>query len=222
MVEEIAGLASRIGRRLKKRGWSISVAESCTGGLICSTFTDISGSSAWFKQGWVVYTNESKISEVDVSPNAFDLGGGGAVSHKVALQMAHGARHHAGTEVSLSITGIAGPTGGTETKEVGLVYVAVTTHDGRYIVRRNDFGSNDRIENKRSFVQFALRMVLEILDHADDIEMRRKKAEQRRIVDDENETTEQDEWDGAEAWEPRGISRAEPSSVDFSAETDWD
>ena len=89
--------------------------------------------------------------------------------------MAHGARHHAGTEVSLSITGIAGPTGGTETKEVGLVYVAVTTHDGRYIVRRNDFGSNDRIENKRSFVQFALRMVLEILDHADDIEMRRRK-----------------------------------------------
>ncbi|GIR81253.1 MAG: hypothetical protein CM15mP82_8050 [Methanobacteriota archaeon] len=89
MVEEIAGLASRIGRRLKKRGWSISVAESCTGGLICSTFTDISGSSAWFKQGWVVYTNESKISEVDVSPNAFDLGGEGAVSHKVALQMAH-------------------------------------------------------------------------------------------------------------------------------------
>ena len=74
MVEEIAGLASRIGRRLKKRGWSISVAESCTGGLICSTFTDISGSSAWFKQGWVVYSNESKISEVDVSPNAFDLG----------------------------------------------------------------------------------------------------------------------------------------------------
>ena len=75
----------------------------------------------------MVYTNESKISEVDVSPNAFDLGGEGAVSHKVALQMAHGARHHAGTEVSLSITGIAGPTGGTETKEVGLVYVAVTT-----------------------------------------------------------------------------------------------
>jgi nicotinamide-nucleotide amidase len=222
MVEEIAGLASRIGRRLKKRGWSISVAESCTGGLICSTFTDISGSSAWFKQGWVVYTNESKISEVDVSPTAFDADGEGAVSHKVALQMAHGARHHAGTEVSLSITGIAGPTGGTESKEVGLVYVAVTTHDGRYIVRRNDFGSNDRIENKRSFVQFALRMVLEILDHADDIERRRKRAEERKLEDEDSGSPGEDDWEGAEEWAPKGTSRAEPSSVDFSVETDWD
>ena len=85
MVEEIAGLASRIGRRLKKRQWTICVAESCTGGLISSTFTDISGSSEWFKQGWVVYSNSSKISEVDVSPSSFEEGGVGAVFHQVAL-----------------------------------------------------------------------------------------------------------------------------------------
>ena len=131
-------------------------------------------------------------------------------------------RDSAGTEVSLSITGIAGPTGGTESKEVGLVYVAVTTHDGRYIVRRNDFGSNDRIENKRSFVQFALRMVLEILDHADDIERRRKRAEERKLEDEDSGSPGEDDWEGAEEWAPKGNSRAEPSSVDFSVETDWD
>ena len=221
MVEEIAGLASRIGRRLKKRNWSISVAESCTGGLICSTFTDISGSSAWFKQGWVVYTNESKISEVNVSPSAFDIGSEGAVSHKVALQMAQGARHHAGTEVGLSITGIAGPSGGTDTKEVGLVYVAVTVSDGRFLVRRNDFGSNDRIENKRSFVQFALRMVLEMLDHTDEREDRRARAERRRASEDEVPPGQKDEWEGAEKWEPQELGRVGPSSVDFAFETDW-
>tara|TARA_B100000073_G_scaffold125779_2_gene102905 strand:+ start:440 stop:1108 length:669 start_codon:yes stop_codon:yes gene_type:complete len=222
MVEEIAGLASRIGRRLKKRQWTISVAESCTGGLICSTFTDISGCSEWFKQGWVVYSNSSKISEVDVSSSSFEEDGAGAVSHQVALQMAHGARHHSGADISLSITGIAGPTGGTESKEVGLVYVAVTTADGRYIVRRNDFGTNDRIENKRSFVQFALRMVLEILDHSDDLDDRRRRAEERRTSNEEKADQNVDEWDGASGWAPQGASRAEPSSVDFASETHWD
>ena len=103
-----------------------------------------------------------------------------------------------------------------------MVYVAVTTHDGRYIVRRNDFGSNDRIENKRSFVQFALRMVLEILDHADDIERRRKRAEERKLEDEDSGSPGEDDWEGAEEWAPKGNSRAEPSSVDFSVETDWD
>jgi hypothetical protein len=122
----------------------------------------------------------------------------------------------------LSITGIAGPTGGTESKEVGLVYVAVTTADGRYIVRRNDFGTNDRIENKRSFVQFAMRMVLEILDHSDDLDDRRRRAEERRISSEERTGQDVVEWDGASDWAPQGASRAEPSSVDFASETHWD
>ena len=136
--------------------------------------------------------------------------------------MAHGARHHSGADISLSITGIAGPTGGTESKEVGLVYVAVTTADGRYIVRRNDFGTNDRIENKRSFVQFAMRMILEILDHSDDLDERRRRAVERRISNEERSDHDVDEWDGASGWAPQGASRAEPSSVDFASETDWD
>ena len=89
-------------------------------------------------------------------------------------------------------------------------------------MRRNDFGSNDRIENKRSFVQFALRMVLEILDHADDIERRRKKAEQKGSRTMTAKPLNRTIGMGLRNGPQRAISRAEPSSVDFSAETDWD
>ena len=90
MVEETAALASRLSRRLRKRGWSIATAESCTGGLLASTFTDISGATNWFDQGWVVYNNEAKMRELGVEKSAFDQGEAGAVSHQVALQMARG------------------------------------------------------------------------------------------------------------------------------------
>ena len=83
MVEEAAALASRLTRRLRKREWTVSTAESCTGGLIASILTDISGASSWYKQGWVVYTNDSKMRELGVEDSAFDKGESGAVSHKV-------------------------------------------------------------------------------------------------------------------------------------------
>ena len=87
MVEETAGLASRVTRRLRKREWTISTAESCTGGLLASLITDISGASEWFKQGGGVYSNESKMRELGVEKAAFDEGEAGAVSHEVAIQM---------------------------------------------------------------------------------------------------------------------------------------
>ena len=93
VVEEAAALASRLKHRLIKKNWTISTAESCTGGMISSLLTDISGASAWFKQGWIVYSNESKMRELGVESPAFDEGGHGAVSHKVAVQMARGARY---------------------------------------------------------------------------------------------------------------------------------
>ena len=80
MVEEAAALASRLKHRLSKKDWSISTAESCTGGLISSLLTDISGASSWFRQGWVVYSNESKMRELGVEKSAFDDDGSGAVS----------------------------------------------------------------------------------------------------------------------------------------------
>ena len=74
MVEEAAALASRLKHRLIKKDWTISTAESCTGGMISSLLTDISGASAWFKQGWIVYSNESKMRELGVESSAFDEG----------------------------------------------------------------------------------------------------------------------------------------------------
>ena len=85
MVEETAGLASRVARRLRKRDWVVSVAESCTGGLVASLITDISGASAWFNQGWITYSNDSKMRELGVEKSAFDSGDAGAVSHDCLL-----------------------------------------------------------------------------------------------------------------------------------------
>ena len=74
VVEETAGLASRMTRRLRKKGWTISTAESCTGGLLASLITDISGATQWFNQGWVGYSNEAKMRELGVHKSAFDAG----------------------------------------------------------------------------------------------------------------------------------------------------
>ena len=116
-------LAARLVRRLKKHEWSLSVAESCTGGLLASAFTDISGASNWFTQGWVTYSNESKIAQLGVDAGRLEKRG--AVSHGIALDMAKGAQRGSSSEVSISITGIAGPTGGDQNKSVGTVYVAI-------------------------------------------------------------------------------------------------
>ena len=128
MVEETAGLASRFARRLRKRGFTVSTAESCTGGLLASLITDISGATEWFKQGWVVYSNESKMRELGVEKTAFEEGESGAVSHEVAVQMARGARYQSNSDVAISITGIARPGGATEGKEIGRVHVLSLIH----------------------------------------------------------------------------------------------
>jgi len=167
VVEEAAALASRLKHRLIKKDWTISTAESCTGGMISSLLTDISGASGWFKQGWIVYSNESKMRELGVESSAFEEGGHGAVSHKVAVQMARGARYKSGSNISIAVTGIAGPGGSSEDKEVGRVHVAVIAED-YFLVRRMDFGENDRLDNKRSFASFALRLTLEAIDRLDD------------------------------------------------------
>ncbi|MEE2812020.1 MAG: CinA family protein [Candidatus Thermoplasmatota archaeon] len=161
MSEEASMLAARLVRRLKKQEWSLSVAESCTGGLLASTFTDISGASDWFTQGWVTYTNEAKITQLGVGANTLEKKG--AVSHGVALDMAKGAKQISGSDVSISITGIAGPTGGMENKPVGTVYVAVCLGES-YLVRKGEFGGGDRSSNKHSFVSFAMNKAIEAWD----------------------------------------------------------
>lgn len=116
-------LASVVGQLLQKREETLSVAESCTGGGLGSLLTSVSGSSAYFMGGVISYDNQVKISLLDVSPE--DLVQEGAVSATVAKQMAVGVRSRLGTTWGISITGIAGPNGGTETKPVGLVYIGL-------------------------------------------------------------------------------------------------
>ncbi|MEC8171003.1 MAG: CinA family protein, partial [Candidatus Thermoplasmatota archaeon] len=206
----------------------ISTAESCTGGMISSLLTDISGASAWFKQGWIVYSNESKMRELGVESPAFDEGGHGAVSHKVAVQMARGARYKSGSNISIAVTGIAGPGGSSEHKEVGRVHVAVIAED-YFLVRRMDFGDNDRLDNKRSFASFALRLALEAIDRLDD----GSKKETSLSSDPVGVNTEEDpggqsvlgtdEWEGGISWgsEKKTVSQS-LKKIDLASLIDWD
>jgi PncC family amidohydrolase len=212
-------------RRLRKKGWTISTAESCTGGLLASLITDISGATHWFSQGWVVYSNEAKMRELGVEKSAFDEGEAGAVSHEVAVQMARGARYQSGSDVSIAITGIAGPGGSTADKEVGRVHVAVIARD-YFLVRRMDFGNNDRLDNKRSFAVFALRLALETLDRLEDQENVSEDVEDNSD-DNNSDISEMDpsseEWEGSMSWNVEETTVAdEIQKVDLASLTDWD
>ena len=188
--------------------------------------TDISGASEWFKQGWVEYSNESKMRELGVEKAAFDEGEAGAVSHEVAVQMARGARYQSDSDVAISITGIAGPGGATAEKEVGRVHVAVVTGD-YFLVRRMDFGENDRLDNKRSFAAFALRLALEALDRGVEVEERASKAtineEEPSSIDTSEFDPSDEEWEGSMSWKGSKKTVAEEiSKVDLASLTDWD
>ena len=121
-------LESVLGGILTRRAWTISAAESCTGGLVCHKLTNTPGSSAYFLRGVVAYSNESKTAMLGVSPGT--LQDHGAVSPETAAAMAEGIRKRAGTDLGLSTTGIAGPSGGTPHKPVGLVYIGYSDSRG--------------------------------------------------------------------------------------------
>jgi nicotinamide-nucleotide amidase len=122
----------------------IAVAESCTGGLVAARITDVPGSSAYFHQGFVTYSNEAKCDSLGVSESA--LLERGAVSRECALEMAAGARSRTAADAALSITGIAGPGGGTEEKPVGTVWFAMDTADrGAVAIRRRLPGNRDNV-----------------------------------------------------------------------------
>jgi nicotinamide-nucleotide amidase len=112
-----------VGRRLAITGFTLAVAESCTGGLIAQRLTSVPGSSTYFTEGLVTYSNESKTRLLGVDKKLIKEHG--AVSKEVARDMARGVRHRAKTDFGLAVTGIAGPDGGTEEKPVGLVYIAL-------------------------------------------------------------------------------------------------
>lgn len=154
-------LEETVGRLLEERGWSLVVAESCTGGLIAHTVTNSPGSSAYFERGIVAYSNEAKRELLGVPAALIEREG--AVSADVARAMAEGARGLAGADVAVSATGIAGPTGGTPDKPVGLVYVALSGPGGDTRCEEHRFEA-DRLGVKEATCRAALEMLRRYLE----------------------------------------------------------
>jgi len=152
-------LELQIGRLLRDRGLKLALAESCTGGLVGDRITNLSGSSEYFWGSVVAYAYEAKAALLGVSWETLNTRG--AVSHETVLEMARGARKALGTDVAVSISGIAGPGGGTEEKPVGTTWIGLVASDGEWA--RQFLFLGDRLQNKGSAAEAALQMLLDYL-----------------------------------------------------------
>ena len=141
------------------KGLKVATAESCTGGLVAACLTDIAGSSAVVDAGFVTYSNEAKRQLLGVPGDM--IADFGAVSEPVARAMAEGAIAHSRADVSVSITGVAGPGGGTPMKPVGLVHFASARRDGRILHDSHRFGDIGRTEVRIASMEVALTMLLD-------------------------------------------------------------
>lgn len=148
-----------LARALVARAWRLATAESCTGGLIAAACTAVPGSSEWFDRAFITYSNDAKQDMLDVPAALLQIHG--AVSEPVALAMAHGAIRHSRADVSVAVTGIAGPGGAVPGKPVGTVWLAIATRGGwQEAVRLNLPG--DRTAVRHATVQEALRRLLPV------------------------------------------------------------
>lgn len=157
---ETRALAVRVLEACRARGWKVATAESCTGGLVAGALTEIAGSSDVVDRGFVTYSNAAKMAMLGV-PEA-TLATHGAVSGQTAEAMARGALERAGVDLSVAITGVAGPGGGSAEKPVGLVYFAAVAKAGRLIHREKRYGDPGRAEIRRLSVIEALTMLQEL------------------------------------------------------------
>ncbi len=155
LIERFAGLIDAA----RARNWRLASAESCTGGLVAAHLTEIAGSSAVFEYGFVTYANAAKTALLGVPPEMLEAHG--AVSEPVARAMAEGALARSGADAAVSITGIAGPGGGTPTKPVGLVHFGLAQRDGetRHLARR--YGERGRAIVRALSVEDALALLEE-------------------------------------------------------------
>ena len=159
--DTLKALARRVGARLKKRNLKLATAESCTGGWIAQAVTSVSGSSGWFDRGFVTYSNEAKKEMLGVRERT--LSRHGAVSRETAEEMAAGAIALSRAQVSIAVTGVAGPAGGTKAKPVGTVCFAWSRKRGAMdSVTRRFRGGRDSV--RRKSVVFALKGLLERLE----------------------------------------------------------
>ena len=148
-------LEEEIGRLLKKHGLTLAIAESATGGLLTHLITNVSGSSEYCEGGMITYSNRMKEEELGVKEET--LKKHGAVSSEVAGEMASGIRRKRGVDIALSTTGIAGPTGATPEKPVGLFYIGLSSKRGTLSKKCQFQGT--RLQNKQSAVEQALLML---------------------------------------------------------------
>ncbi len=161
-AETPESLALLVGARLNELHLMLATAESCTGGWVSMAITTVAGSSDWFDRGFVTYSNRSKEELLGVS--AATLNAHGAVSEAVAVEMVRGAIEASRAQVAVSVTGIAGPGGGSEDKPVGTVCFAWAAPPGMIVSRTRRF-SGDRAEVRRQSVIEALQGLLAVLDH---------------------------------------------------------
>jgi len=160
MPDSLTSLATLAGTRLREKGALLVTAESCTGGWVAQAVTAIAGSSEWFERGFVAYSNAAKRELLGVNKETLDRHG--AVSEETARELALGALQHSHGTISVAVTGIAGPAGGTPAKPVGMVCFAWAIKDG--ILSETRYFGGDRESVRRQSVVRALQGVLERLD----------------------------------------------------------
>jgi nicotinamide-nucleotide amidase len=163
-------LTEQLAEVLLQHGWMLATAESCTGGLIASRCTDLSGSSQWFERGFVTYSNEAKHEMLGVDSAL--IAEHGAVSEAVAQAMALGALRHSRAQVSVAVTGVVGPTGGSADKPVGTVWLAWATPsdagptlgaETAWVKTQRMQFSGDRAAVREATVQHAIKTLLDLL-----------------------------------------------------------
>ena len=157
MPGELVALAERLQGLCLGRGFTVAIAESCTGGLVAATITEVPGSSGYFRGGVVAYSNEAKAALLDVPGAALDAHG--AVSAQVAKSLAEGARARFASTLAVSVTGVAGPDGGSEEKPVGLTYVGLAGPVSVDVRRFHFVG--DRRGNREAAAAAALEWLIE-------------------------------------------------------------
>ena len=160
MKQTIQQLTKKLASKLSQHAYKICTAESCTGGLIAKTFTDLAGSSEWFDRGFVTYSNQAKMDMLGVKSST--LNNYGAVSVEVAKEMVVGALLHSNSQLAISVTGIAGPGGGSEYKPVGTVCFgfALKQKSAKHkVVIEKKWFEGDRSRVREASLLFAIRRV---------------------------------------------------------------
>jgi nicotinamide-nucleotide amidase len=157
---QLDDIIATMAKTLLAKKWRLSTAESCTGGLVSASITALAGSSEWFERGYITYSNQAKSEDIDVSQNLIEQYG--AVSDQVARAMALGAKQNSGSDIALSITGIAGPTGGSSGKPVGTVCFAWVLANDQMVSETKHFEGN-RQQIRQQACDFSLRKLLSLV-----------------------------------------------------------